>query len=126
SPQDDYGRAKAEAEAALRSIPGLSLTVLRPPLVYGPGVKANFLALLRALAAGWPLPLAAIENRRSLVYAENLADAARCCLESPVSSGKTFLVSDGGAVSTPELCRSLAAALGQRARLFAFPRALLE
>jgi nucleoside-diphosphate-sugar epimerase len=126
APQDDYARAKAAAEAALRSVPGLALTVLRPPLVYGPGVKANFLALLRALAAGWPLPLAAIDNRRSLIYAGNLADAALRCLESPAAAGKDYVLSDGSAISTPELCRRLAAALGRRPRLFPLPRGLLE
>ena len=126
APQDAYGRAKAAAEAALRALPGLRLTVLRPPLVYGPGVKANFLALLRAIAHGWPLPLAAIANRRSLVYAGNLADVVARCLESPQAVGKTFNLSDGPPVSTPDLCRAIGAALERPARLFAFPPALLE
>jgi UDP-glucose 4-epimerase len=126
APQDAYGRAKAAAEAALRAVPGLSLTVLRPPLVYGPGVKANFLALMRAVARGWPLPLASIENRRSLVYAGNLADAAVRCLESPLAAGKTYGVTDGTPLSTPALCRALGAALGRPARLFPCPSALLE
>jgi nucleoside-diphosphate-sugar epimerase len=110
----------------LRAVPGLSLTVLRPPLVYGPGVKANFLALMRAVARGWPLPLANIENRRSLVYAGNLADAAVRCLESPLAAGKTYGVADGAPLSTPALCRALGAALGRPARLFPCPPALLE
>jgi nucleoside-diphosphate-sugar epimerase len=126
APRDAYGRAKAAAEAGLRALPGLSLTVLRPPLVYGPGVKANFLALLRALARGWPLPLAGIENRRSLLYAGNLADAVIRCLEAPLASGKTYGVTDGAPLSTPALCRALAAALGVKARLFSCPAALLE
>ena len=126
APQDAYGRAKAAAEAALRAVPGLSLTVLRPPLVYGAGVKANFLALLRAVARGWPLPLASIENRRSLVYAGNLADAVVRCLETPLAAGKTYGVTDGAPLSTPALCRALGAALGRPARLFSFPPALLE
>ena len=126
APHDAYGRAKAAAEAALRAVPGLSLTVLRPPLVYGPGVKANFLALMRAVARGWPLPLASIENRRSLVYAGNLAHAVVRCIESPLAAGKTYGVTDGDALSTPDLCRALGAALGRPARLFSFPPALLE
>ena len=126
APQDAYGRAKAAAEAALRAVPGLALTLLRPPLVYGPGVKANFLALMRAVARGWPLPLASIENRRSLVYAGNLADAVVRCLESPLAVGKNYGVTDGAPLSTPALCRALGAALGRRARLFPCPRALLE
>jgi len=126
APQDAYGRAKAAAEAGLRAVPGLALTVLRPPLVYGPDVKANFLALLRAVARGWPLPLASMENRRSLIYSGNLADAVLRCLEAPQAVDKTYLVSDGAAVSTPELCRALGAALGKPARLFPCPPSLLE
>ena len=125
APQDAYARAKNEAEAALRTVPGLALVVLRPPLVYGPGVKANFLALMHAVARGWPLPLADIDNRRSLVYAGNLADAAVRCLEAPLAAGKAYLVSDGATVSTPELCRALGRALGKPARLFPCPPALL-
>jgi len=126
APQDAYARAKAAAESALRAVPGLALTVLRPPLVYGPGVKANFLALLRAVARGWPLPLASIDNRRSLVFAGNLADAVARCLEAPAAAGKTYCVSDGAPLSTPDLCRAIGAALGRPARLFRFPPALLE
>jgi nucleoside-diphosphate-sugar epimerase len=125
-PQDAYGRAKAAAEAGLRAVPGLALSVLRPPLVYGPGVKGNFLALMRAVARGWPLPLAGIENRRSLVYAGNLADAVVRCLESALAAGKTYSVTDGAPLSTPQLCRALGAALGRPACLFSFPTALLE
>jgi nucleoside-diphosphate-sugar epimerase len=126
APQDVYARAKAAAEAALRAVPGLALTMLRPPLVYGPGVKANFLALLCAVARGWPLPLASIENRRSLVSAGNLADAVVRCLESPLAAGKTYGVTDGAPLSTPALCRALGEALGRPARLFPCPPALLE
>ena len=123
APGDAYGASKAQAEQLLRAVPGLRLTVLRPPLVYGPAVKANFLSLMRALARGIPLPLARIVNRRSLVYVGNLADAIQLCLLKRPS--RTYLVADGGAVSTPELCRRLARALDRRARLFAFPPALI-
>jgi nucleoside-diphosphate-sugar epimerase len=126
APQDAYARAKAAAEEGLRAIAGLRLTVLRPPLVYGPGVRANFLALLRAVARGWPLPLASIANRRSLVGADNLADAVVRCAEAPRAAGRTFGVTDGAPLSTPALCRAPAAALGWPARLFPFPPALLE
>jgi nucleoside-diphosphate-sugar epimerase len=126
APRDAYARAKAAAETGLRAVPGLSLTVLRPPLVYGPGVKANFRALMRAVARGWPLPLASIENRRSLVYVGNLADAVVCCVEAPLAIGKIYGVSDGAPLSTPALCRALGAAVGRPARLFHFPPALLE
>ena len=121
APQDPYGLSKAQAEDALRGIAGLRLAVLRPPLVYGPGVKANFLALMRAIARGWPLPFASIENRRSLVYVGNLTDAI---LRALAIEG-TYLVSDGAALSTPQLCREIAACLGTRARLFPFPTRLL-
>ncbi|MGQ0656221.1 MAG: NAD-dependent epimerase/dehydratase family protein [Betaproteobacteria bacterium] len=123
APQDGYGESKARAEDALRSIPGLRLTVLRPPLVYGPGVRANFLALMRAVARGLPLPLASVANRRSLVYVGNLADAILRCLER--NAVGAYLVSDGAPMSTPELCRELGAALGRPARLFPFPAPLL-
>jgi nucleoside-diphosphate-sugar epimerase len=87
-------------------------------------VKANFLALMRAIDRGWPLPLASIRNRRSLVYVGNLVDAIIRCLDGPAQE-KTYVVSDGAPVSTPELCRAIARALGRPARLFAFPPALL-
>src|SRR5207248_9079285 len=109
------------AEERLRAIAGLSLAVLRPPLVYGPRVKANFLALMHAVNGGWPLPLASLENRRSLIFVGNLADAIIRCLEAR----GTFLVSDGPPISTAALCRELGAALGRPARLFAFPSRLL-
>ena len=121
APQGAYAESKARAEEALRAIPGLRLAVLRPPLVYGPGVKANFLALMRAIARGWPLPLGAIENRRSLIYVGNLADAMLRCL----GAEGTYLISDGEPISTPALCRALGAALGRPARLVRFPPALL-
>lgn len=126
APRDAYARAKAAAENGLRAISGLSLTLLRPPLVYGPGVKANFLALMRAVARGWPLPLASIENRRSLLYVGNLANAVACCVESSQAGGKTYGVCDGAPLSTPALCSALGAALGRPARLFHFPPAFLE
>jgi hypothetical protein len=99
-------------------------TILRPPLVYGPGVKANFLALMRAIDRGWPLPFASVVNQRSLIYVGNLVDAIVRGLERGVVH-KTYALSDGAPVSTPELCRAIARALGRPARLFAFPRALL-
>jgi UDP-glucose 4-epimerase len=126
APQDAYARAKAVAEQGLRDIAGLRLCVVRPPLVYGPGVRANFLALVRAIAGGWPLPLASIRNRRSLIGVGNLAHAVTRCLESPSASGKTFLVADGPPVSTPDLCRAIGEAAGRGARLLPCPPALLE
>ncbi|TAK87931.1 MAG: NAD-dependent epimerase/dehydratase family protein [Betaproteobacteria bacterium] len=121
APQDIYAESKARAEQALRAVAGLRLAVLRPPLVYGPGVKANFLALMNAVARGVPLPLASIRNRRSLIYVGNLADAIIACL------GKegTYLVSDGEPVSTPQLVREIGEALGRPAHLLPFPTSFL-
>jgi nucleoside-diphosphate-sugar epimerase len=124
-PDDPYGRAKSIAEQALLQLEGLEPVILRPPLVYGPRVKANFLALMRAIDRGWPLPLASIRNRRSLIYVGNLVDAIRRCVEGPAVR-KTYAVSDGAPVSTPELCRALGRALARPARLWPFPPALLR
>jgi nucleoside-diphosphate-sugar epimerase len=135
-PVDAYGRAKSIAEQALLRLQGLEPVILRPPLVYGPRVKANFLALMRAIARGWPLPLASIENRRSLIYVGNLADAILRCLEIPAhgkafdasggAAARVFELSDGAPVSTPELCRAIGRVLDRPARLFPFPVALLR
>jgi nucleoside-diphosphate-sugar epimerase len=128
APDDVYGEAKLAAENALANLASdtrLEVVIIRPPLVYGPRVRANFLALMRAIAHGWPLPLASIENRRSLVYVGNLCDAIAACVESPAAAGKSFYVADGDAMSTPQLCRAIGRALGRPARLFRFPPALL-
>ena len=124
-PDDAYGHAKRIAEQALLALPGLEPVILRPPLVYGPRVKANFLALMRAVDRGWPLPLASVKNRRSLLYVGNLAHAIGRCLGG-APGGRIYGVTDGAPVSTPELCRMLARALGRRARLWPFPPALLR
>jgi nucleoside-diphosphate-sugar epimerase len=129
APRDDYGWAKLAAERALAEIArrtGIETVVLRPPLVYGPGVKANFLALLRAVDAGWPLPFGSVDNRRSLVYLGNLADAIAACVENPQADGRTYVVSDGAPVSTPALCRAIGEALSRPVRLFDFPLPLLK
>jgi len=128
-PEDAYGISKWEAEQALARIAketGLELVVLRAPLVYGPGVKGNFLRLMRLIARGAPLPFASVANRRSLVYVGNLVDAISACIEVPAAAGNTYLVSDGEDVSTPELIRALAAALGVPLRLFPLPPAVLK
>jgi len=121
APQDPYADSKARAEEALRAVPGLRLAIVRPPLAYGPRVKANFFALLRAIARGIPLPLAAVRNRRSMIYVGSLADAIVRLLHHE----GTYLVSDGEPCSTPELCRRIGRALGRPARLFPFPAGLL-
>lgn len=125
APRERYAVSKAAAEDALRKLSDLRLTVVRPPLVYGPGVRANFLALLGAVARGFPLPLAGIRNQRSLIFVGNLADAMVACLERAQAVGRTYLVSDGEPVSTPALCEGMGRALGRRARLFPVPAALV-
>lgn len=129
TPQDPYGISKMEAEQALRQIEaetGLDVVIIRPPLVYGPGVKANFLQMMRAIQRGLPLPLASIANKRSLIYAGNLVDALVTCALHPSAAGKTYLVSDGQDISTPELVRGVAAALDVPARLLPFPVSLMR
>ncbi len=128
-PEDAYGISKWEAEQALLNVAhatGMEAMILRPPLVYGPGVKGNFLRLMRLVAHGAPLPLASVANRRSLIHVDNLVDAIIACLNSTAVPGNTYLVSDGEDVSTPDLIRLLAQALGVPARLFPFPVALLK
>ena len=128
-PEDAYGISKREAEDALWQIgadTGMEVVILRAPLVYGPGVKGNFLRLLRVVARGLPLPLASIDNRRSLIYVGNLVDAIVACIDVPAAAGKTWLVSDGEDVSTPALIRKLAAASGKPPRLLPCPVALLR
>jgi nucleoside-diphosphate-sugar epimerase len=128
-PEDAYGISKTEAERALAGIAaetGLEITVLRPPLVYGPGVKGNFLRLTRLVARGVPLPLGAIDNRRSFIYLGNLVDAIMQALDAPRAAGRTYLAADGEDLSTPALVRAIAAALGVKPRLAPFPLALLK
>jgi len=129
APEDAYAISKWEAEQCLLQIAqetGLELVILRPPLVYGPGVKANFLRLIQLVQRGWPLPLGAIRNRRSLLYLGNFVDAIRLCVEHPAAAGQMFLLDDGQAVSTPDLIRSVAHALGRPARLLLVPVKVLE
>lgn len=127
-PGDDYGRSKAAAEAALRSVSaqtGLEVTILRPPVVYGPGVKANVAALARLCASPIPLPFGATRNARSLIAVDNLVDAILSALVSPRAAGRTFLVRDGEDVSTGELVRRIRRAQGRPARLLPVPQGLM-
>ena len=130
APQDPYGISKAEAEVGLRRIAadtGMEVVIVRPPLVYGPGVKANFASLMRALQRGLPLPLGAVtHNRRSLVALDNLVDLLITCIDHPAAANQTFLVSDGEDLSTAELLRRLGLAMGNPARLLPVPPALLQ
>lgn len=128
-PSGPYAISKWQAEEGLREIAAttrMEVVVLRPPLVYGPGVGANFLSLLTAVHRGFPLPLGAINNRRSLIYLGNLVDAIATCIEHPKAAGKNYLVSDGEDVSTPELVRCIAAAFGRTPRLLSVPEAWLQ
>ncbi len=129
APSDPYGVSKWEAEEMLRTIAartGLEVAILRPPLVYGPGARANFLALMRLVDRGWPLPLGAVENRRSLIFLDNLADAILCCLDRPAAAGGTWLARDGEDISVPDLIRRLARHLGRPARLPPVPPSVLR
>ena len=127
-PEDAYGRTKWEAEQALRAIEresSLEVVILRSALVYGPGVKGNFLRLMKLVARGWPLPLASVHNQRSMAYVRNLVDAILSCIREPPAAGRTYLVSDGTDRSTPNLVRAVANALGVSPGLFPFPPSLL-
>jgi UDP-N-acetyl-alpha-D-quinovosamine dehydrogenase len=129
APEDAYAISKWEAEQGLLRIEretGLEVVILRPPLVYGPGVKANFLQVMRTIQKGWPLPLGAIRNHRSLLYLGNFVDAIRLCIEHPDAAGQTFLLDDGEAISTPELIRALARSMGRPAHLLEVPVGVLE
>ena len=125
-PDDPYGEAKLAIERSLASAAcetGLELVVLRPPLVYGPAVKGNFRALLGLVASGLPLPFAGVDNRRSLIFIDNLVDLAAAACLHPGAAGRVLLARDAADLSTPALIRALAAGLGRRARLFAVPQA---
>lgn len=124
APLDAYGLSKYEAELGLSSLgeeTGLAIVVIRPPLVYGPGVRGNFATLLNAVRRGWPLPLAAVHNKRSLVALDNLLDFIAACLTHPDAANQTFLVGDGHDISTAQLVRELASAAGVPAHLFSVP-----
>jgi UDP-glucose 4-epimerase len=128
-PTDAYAVSKHEAEEGLRQIgkeTGLEVVIIRPVLVYGPGVRANFLSMMRWLDHGLPLPLGAIRNARSLVALDNLVDLVATCLHHPAAVDQSFLVSDGDDLSTPELLRRTAAAMGRPARLIPVPEIVLR
>lgn len=124
APEDAYGISKREAEDGLRELcrnSAMEFVVIRPPLVYGPGVKGNFFSMMRWLDKGIPLPLASIRNKRSLIAVDNLVDLIVTCIEHPLAANQIFLASDGEDLSTPELLKRTAAALGKRARLLPMP-----
>ena len=129
APQDPYAISKHEAEEGLRQLAmesGMEVVIVRPPLVYGPGVKANFQSMMRWLYRGIPLPLGAIYNKRSLVALDNLVDLIITCLEHPAAANQTFLAGDGEDLSTTELMQRMAKALGRPSLLIPVPVKLLD
>lgn len=127
-PQDPYGISKLEAEKGLRKLAsstGMEVVIIRPPLVYGPGVKANFASMMSWLQRGIPLPLGAIHNKRSFVALDNLVDFIVTCLAHPAAANQTFLVSDGEDLSTTALLQRMGRALGKPARLMPVPAGLM-
>jgi nucleoside-diphosphate-sugar epimerase len=128
APADSYGISKHEAELELLGIArdsSMDIVTVRPPLVYGPGVKANFLALVQAVSRGVPLPFGAVHNKRSFVAVDNLIDFLVICVHHSGAANETFFVSDGEDLSTPELLRRVAAALGTKSRVLPVPPAIL-
>jgi nucleoside-diphosphate-sugar epimerase len=129
APLDPYGQSKHEAELGLRQLAadtGMEVVIIRPPLAYGPGVKANFAALMRAVQRGWLFPLGSVHNQRSLVALDNLVDLIVTCLHHPAAANQTFLVSDGQDLSTAELVQGMAEAAGVPARLMPVPVWVLQ
>ena len=129
NPQDDYGSSKLAAELLIRSAlasTAMDFTIVRPPLVYGPGAKANFAAIARAVRLGYPLPLKSVRNARSFVSVQNLADLLVAVTGSTRASRRTFVVSDGHDLSTPDLAKAIGAAVGVAPRLLPCPPALLH
>jgi len=129
APLHSYAISKYEAEKGLQKLSsqsGMEVVIIRSPLVYGPGAKANILNMMRWLKKGVPLPLGAIDNRRSLIGLDNLIDFIITCLESPAAANQIFLVSDGEDVSSSSLLNRMATGLNVPARLFPFPKKILE
>jgi nucleoside-diphosphate-sugar epimerase len=123
-PRDAYGHAKLTSERAARQTAeetGLELVVIRPPLVYGAGVRANFHALLRLAGSELPLPFKSVRNRRSFIFLDNLTDLLAAAATHPAAAGQVLLARDGEDLSTPDLIRALAKALGRRSRLYWVP-----
>jgi len=128
-PLEPYGVSKLEAELSLQQIAkdsNLEMVIVRPALVYGPGVKANFLSMVRIINRKIPLPLASIINKRSFIYVGNLVDALAVCAFHPRAAGKKYLISDSEVVSTPELIRRVGEALGAPVWLFPFPVSIMR
>lgn len=129
APVDPYGISKHEAEEGLRKVSadtGMEIVIIRPALVYGPGVRGNFLRLLWLADKGWPLPLGSIKNLRSFIGVDNLADLIVRCIEHPRAAGETFLAADGEDVSTPGLIGKISKLTGRSERLIDVPASVLR
>jgi len=129
APEDPYGISKWEAEQGLRELAittGMEVVIIRPPLVYGRGVKGNFASMIKLVGKGLPLPLGAVHNKRSLVALDNLVDLIITCIDHPDAANETFLVSDGDDLSTTQLLRGVAEAMGRSSRLIPVPASLLQ
>lgn len=129
APTDPYGISKWEAEQGLKALgekTGLEIVIVRPPLVYGPGVKANFERLVHAIQRGLPMPFGLVRNKRSMVAVDNLCDFLLTSARHPAASGQTFLVSDGHDLSTGDLIRMIAQALGMQPRLLPVPTSIMQ
>jgi nucleoside-diphosphate-sugar epimerase len=128
APEDHYGISKLEAEQGLQELAaetGMEVVIIRPPLVYGPGVKGNFASMMKLVGRELPLPLGAVQNSRSLVALDNLVDFVNTCISHPAAANQVFLVSDGEDLSTTELLRAIARAMGRRSRLIPVPARVL-
>jgi len=129
APEDAYGLSKLEAEQGLKLLAaetGMEVVIIRPPLVYGRGVKGNFGSMIKLVEKEIPLPFGAIHNKRSLVGIDNLVDLIVRCIDHPAAANQVFLAGDGQDLSTPELVRSLAMAMGKRTRLISLPTGVLK
>ncbi len=128
-PRDAYAVSKMKAEQGLRQIAensAMEVVIIRAPLIYGPGVSANFKMLIRMVSHGIPLPLRAVNNRRSLLAIDNLVDFILLCLEHPLAANEIFSISDGEDLSTPELVRRIGRSLNMPVRMFAIPVPILK
>ena len=129
APEDPYGESKLQAEQALKNLcagSAMELVIIRPPLVYGPGVKANFLRLINLARGGMPLPFAGLNNYRDMVSVDNLCDLIALCINKPEAAGQTLLVSDGVAYSTADIIVAVRTLSGMSPRLFYFPPGLIK
>lgn len=129
NPQDPYAVSKWEAEQGLNVLSaetGLEVVIIRPPMIYGPGVKGNFVRLIALVEKGIPLPFGAIHNQRSLVSVDNLVDLIQLCIHHPAAANQVFLASDGQDLSTTELLQFVAAGIGKSAHLIPVPSSFLQ